>query len=164
MSGPAGFFELHVSVDGVEEINRRFVALHQRVSDLSPAFAAIGDELRADFGLNMATEGGRYGGWAPLAPSTIKEKARRWPGAPMEWRTGMLGRSLSQLGAPGNVSVVSAMSAMFGTSIPYATFQHFGTRRMPARKLVGLSWYTKSKIVRAVADYIRQASGGMATP
>lgn len=163
IGGPGGadLLQLSISVDGVEVAHKRFTALVARVTNLAPAYEAIGDELRADFALNLTTGGGRYGPWAPLAPSTIAEKARKWPGAPIMVRTGALAQSLASRSAPGNVSQISAMSAMFGTSIPYASFQHFGvpSRHLPARKLVGLSWYTKSKIIKAVADYINGLSG-----
>ena len=158
MSNPAGFFQLRISVDGVEVVNRKFAGLRDRLDDLSPAWQQVGAELRADFALNMLSEGGRYGGWAPLAPATIAEKARHWPGRLMEERTGTLLQSLGVQGALGNVTRVEKMSASFGTELYYAGFQHFGTRRgLPARALVGLSWYTRSKVVAVVGDYIRES-------
>ena len=158
MSNPAGFFQLKITIDGQDRVLRKFSALAARIADFSPAWEKVGGSLRADFALNMVTEGARYGGWAPLKPSTVREKARKYPGAPMEWRTGTLGRSLAEEGAPGNVSEIHAMSAMFGTRISYAGFQHFGTSRgLPARKLVGVRRETREIIVRDVGDFIRQS-------
>ena len=149
---------LSITVDGVEVVHRKFRALEGMVQDLSKAWEQVGAELRSDFAINMLTEGGRYAPWPELADSTIKEKARKYPGAPMEWRTGMLADSLADEGAPGNITEIHAMSAIFGTRIPYAGFQHFGTSRgLPARKLVGVSRYAEEKIVAAMGDYIRNS-------
>ena len=159
-----GMLEITFTVDGIDKVERRFVTFGHAFSTLKPAWDLIGQDVRADFMQNMIGEGwlfnktasGRAAQWAPLAASTVAERVRLGYGGehPILWRTGMLGESLAMAGAPGNISEVGDWEARFGTDIPYGRFHQLGTRRMPARPIVGLTRDRKAAVVRRLRDYL----------
>lgn len=167
--------EITFSVDGLVEVQQKFWTWGKAIEDLSPAWMDIGDDIRADNAANFASEGGWYSfgatvartgsgrgargsSWAPLAPSTVRERERLGYGGahPILVRQGDLMESLTVLGARGNITRIGPTSAEFGTAHPLAPFHHWGTRRMPARPLVGLTWRRKQGIVKRLGDYIRE--------
>lgn len=159
-----GMLDITFTVDGVDTVERAFVTFNASLSTLKPAWELIGGDVRADFMQNMIGEGwlfnktgsGRAAEWAPLAPSTVAERIRLGYGGdhPILWRTGALGESLAIEGAAGNLSDIQDWSAAFGTQIPYGRFHQTGTRRMPARPIVGLTRDRKAGVVRRLRDYI----------
>lgn len=153
-----GFLDITFSVDGVDEVRQSFVTWGKAIEDLTPAWQAVADDVRADFMLNMIGEGSLFaGGWAPLAESTLTEKRRAGYGAmPILWRSGDLGESLVTAGAEGNVSIIGPDGVTLGTAIRYASFHQQGTTKMPARKIVGLTWQRKSGVVKRLGDYVRE--------
>lgn len=144
-----------MAVNGIEELKRSFATWGAEISDLSEPFQQIADGLETDNMLNMTGEGILYaGGWAPLASSTISEKARAgYGGQPILVRTGELAQSLA--GGSGSVKQVTPTSLTVGTDDPIAKYHQYGTRKMPQRKIIGLSFAARSQVVRVLADYIR---------
>lgn len=184
MAGKGGFITFTIS--GGEQFTRKarqFATWGQRIQNLEPAWTLVGEDLLGDFAQNMVREGGFFGGgskWPPLAPSTIKEKAREGFGMmPMMWRTGALAESLAEKDAPGNIFMVSPNSLVVGTSIFYAPFHQYGSKKqklrttvkkvrggyqlgaesvsvLPRRQLVGISWARRSLIVRRLNTYVQE--------
>lgn len=148
--------QITFDMGGTDIVKQQFATYGADVSDLTPAWTQIADDVQADFALNMATEGGLFaGGWAPLKPNTIADRVRKGYGAgPILWRTGELAHSLS--GDSGYaVKEVRPDGVTVGTSLPYAGYHQTGTKKMPMRRVVGLSWARRSLVVRRLADYIR---------
>lgn len=162
MSGPGPrYADFSITVDDggtITAFRQRFATWGQSLVDLGPAWAKVGLRLMDDFRANFAAQGGMYGGWAPLAPSTIRQRVRLGFGPdPIMMRTGRLNESLAVPGAAGNVFEVAPDHVTVGSDVEYAKYQHFGTRRgLPARRLIGLSWETRSYALRAVADLVRE--------
>src|SRR5260221_14777116 len=100
----AGIVNLSVQVDG-QQIEQSFATWDAEIETLQPALEQIGDDLRADFALNMASEGALFAGafagsqWAPLAESTVRQRGSAHP---ILWRTGALGASLADRGGAGH--------------------------------------------------------------
>jgi phage gpG-like protein len=148
--------QITFDVSGIATVQQKFATYGADVKDLSVPFTEIADDLQADFTLNMATEGALFGGgWAPLAPSTIADRVRKGYGAgPILYRTGALANSLSGDNS-GAIKEVTPASVTVGTAVPYAGYHQTGTKKMPMRRIIGLSWARRSLIVRRLADYIR---------
>lgn len=165
MSGPGpGFADFRITVDDggtLRTFEARFATWGLRVRDMTPAWTKIGLRLMGDFRENFAAQGGAFMGtsaWAPLRPSTVRQRLKLgFGGGPIMMRTGTLVDSLSVPGAAGNVFEVGPEHVSVGSDVPYAPYQHWGTRRgLPARSLIGLTWETQSYALRAVADYVRE--------
>ena len=82
------------------------------------------------------TQGERGGtDWLPLNSAYELQKAKDYPGQPIERRTGALERALTG-DTPDSISRVDKEEFEFGTSLPYAQAQHGGTATIPARPLI----------------------------
>lgn len=76
------------------------------------------------------TSTGRWGQWRDLKPATKKEKYRLFGSAyPILLRTGTLKDSLAR-GGEGNITKVEKTSLQLGTTVPYAGYHQFGTKKM----------------------------------
>ena len=158
-----GFITLTIS--GGETIDlkvRQFGAFGKAISaeGLIPVWTQIGEDLQADFAVNMVSEGGQgfggKGGWPQLAPSTVRDRERKgFEGAhPILWRKGVLGESLASKTAAGSIFRVTPQGVSVGTSLFYAGWHQTGTPKMPARPIVGLTWYRRSALVARLNDYV----------
>lgn len=158
-----GFINITFSVVGGPEINRSLATWGAHIADMSEAWQQVGQDLLDSFRDNFTSEGGGFGGWsswAPLADSTVAERARLGYGGehPILQRTGQLMESLTTEGAPGNVFEVGPNSLTVGTEVYYAPFHQFGTRKMPSRPVVGLSWDMQSQIVDRLNTYVQSVA------
>lgn len=102
--------------------------------------------------------------WRPLKASTVAGRRRgKADGVPEIGRDS--GRTLSSFspgqdgkpsGAPGQVLETPPGRVLVGTAVPYAGYQHRGTRRTPARPFWPLDGSMPPAWSRALADQLRQ--------
>lgn len=188
--GGGGYITFTISDGGAMlNLQRRIMTWGIKITSLEPALEAVGLDLEGDFMQNMIAGGGLFmdgargaagGKWAPLAPSTIREKQRLGYGEmPIMWRTGDLAESLAIRGAPGNIFEVDATHVSVGTSIFYARFHQDGSQKqtlrttvqrvpggfhlgaemrptLPRRMLVGIRWNRVALIVRRINEYVQE--------
>lgn len=103
----------------------------QLVTDLPELFTMFGPVMGEIESEQWATEA--RGSWAPLAPSTVEQKAREgWP-PDILVRTGDLRDSLTD---PARALEVHLVEATYGTDVSYAGYHQDGTDRMPARQVI----------------------------
>lgn len=126
---------LTLEAAGLSELAQRFRDMRARAGDLSPAW---GEFLNwwADTNVeHFASRGRRWrSNWKPLAPSTVASKRREGLLAePLVASTALRGELT---GRPLGMERIEASSVEAGTDIAYARFHQFGTRRMPARRLI----------------------------
>jgi phage gpG-like protein len=154
---------IYITVSGADTVRRRLVTWGQQVTDLTPAWQQIADDLLGDWMWNITGEGGMYGAWAPLRPATVADRIRQGYGGdhPIMWRTGLLLRSLSAQGQPGNIVMTTPNSLTVGSTVPYAGYQQSGTSRMVARPLIGINRKEQANIINRlnvfIQDQVRQA-------
>ena len=183
-----GFISISLQVTGQRELTGKLATWGANVQHLTPAWEQVGDSLLQDFRQQFADEGGYLGAqvgpkWAPLKPSTIKDRLRHGYGAsPILVREGLLRDSLSWKNAAGNIFQATDSGITVGTTVRYAGFQQYGTHQhlvrdthqrknrhlysrlkqitgqggIPPRKMVGLKYSTRSAILRILGDYIRE--------
>ena len=141
-----GFLDISFEVEGQREVLGKLTTFGARIDNMAPAWEQVGTALLQDFAQNFRDEGGMFGRgawaqWQPLRPSTVADRRRLgYPGEhPILVREGNLMASVTQRGAAGNVFEVGPNSLVLGTTDRKAKYHQFGTRRMPARKIVGIS-------------------------
>ena len=107
--------QIKVVID-VSELRRKMERAG-RTLDPRGLLKAIGEAQLRWIGENFRTEGGKVGGWAPLAPNTLA--ARRGGGAVLQ-DSGKLRQSFTY-------SVIGDNLVEVGTNVPYAVFHEEGT-------------------------------------
>lgn len=86
---------------------------------------------------------GPFASWAPLAASTLADKARKgYPSPSPELRTGELRDSYEM--------TVNFPKAHVGSNSDIAVWQEMGTSKMPPRSIVGLAAVRKEKDVHQI--------------
>jgi hypothetical protein len=143
-----------MTIDGVVELKQSLATWGASLEDFSVPFTEIADGLTADNMLNMVSEGVLYGPWPPLAASTIANRVRRGYGSsPMLINSNDLAQSIA--GGAGAVREIGPLQMTLGTQVSYATYLQSGTKKMPARKIIGLVWNRKQQIIRTLGDFVR---------
>lgn len=121
MDGRSGF-KLTLSLQGLGGVQTSLAGLRRKVVDASPAFSKIDKSVTMMFKRQFDTEGA-FGGtpWKPLAPATIKARAK-----PGRGRGGILRdfntlwASLVNIGDPDGIRLIEPLRYTRGTRVPYA--------------------------------------------
>jgi phage gpG-like protein len=150
---------LSVDVFGDVQLDRRLLRFEEHAGDLSPVFEALADDFLDLEGRQFASEGGfASGGWAPLAPSTVR---RRGTAHPILTDSGDLRASLTQRDGKGSVRRISDDEMFVGTDVDYAQYHQTGTRRMPRRRPVELRNADRQRWVKAMQRFLTTGEAGM---
>lgn len=97
----------------------------------------------------FATEGGVYGSrWAPLAPSTVASKARRYPGRGILVASGKM--------RAGFVGTSGPRSTLIRNTVPHFKYPQRGTSKMPARVSMKLDAPRAKRVVSIIGEGLRQ--------
>ena len=111
--------------------------LTARLRDLAPSLSPLVGEIRRYFGEVFDTEGAAAGArWAPLSEATMRQKARAGKDLRPLVLDGTLMDSLA-LGGGYGYADLGPRELRVGTTDPAAALVSGGTRRMPARDVVG---------------------------
>lgn len=145
--------QLRVNVPG-KVIRRAFTRnqeVMENVGDLRPLFDAFGDYM-----LERIDKRFRYEGlpkrWAPLAPATLRDKARQgYAGRGILQRTGRLRRGFRAVSTPRTLQIINRRSVR-GVNL-YQVHQH-GTRTIPARRMVDFGDVERKALRRFTARYV----------
>lgn len=155
---------IELDVDGDVQLRRELLRWSGAVVDASPAFERIIMGGGRDFmglrkleGKQFATQGAfASGGWAPLAPSTVRAKARVGLDPRILHATGRLAKSLT--GGAGGIQIVNAHQFIFGTSVPYARFHQLG-KRLKRRRPIELRDRDRRAMVNVLQRHLRGELG-----
>lgn len=128
------YWDIEYEFIGDKALIQKMRAAERRADNLKPVFEFARDELRKANSANFSGGGLPAGGWKPLDAQYGAWKAVHFPGAPPMVQTGKLFRDLVTL--RGSENVITENYAQFGTSVEYAKFHQYGTRKMAPRKIV----------------------------
>jgi len=146
---------LCIEVAGETAIHRGIARISEGLDDCRPVWPAIEDDFYALEKAQFASQGAEGGSpWAPLALSTAKWRAVRFPGNPILVRTGDLEKSLTDPHDPNAVCVEGRGELTLGSRLPYGLYHQTGTRRMPARPLIQFSEAFRSAVMRHIQTYL----------
>lgn len=137
---------ISISIRGGRETSAKLGRIGTQLLNFTNPMKQIGEQF-VDFYSSepFVTEGGIYGDhWAALAPSTLREKANKFPGRGMEIRTGKM-----QQGFRAETNI---MSARIFNITDYFRFPQQGTSNMPQRLIMGLT----QERLKTVADIIKR--------
>jgi phage gpG-like protein len=125
---------------------------------LAAALKAVDQAFRRMERALFASEGSSGGSqWSALSPRYAKWKKRRYPGRKILQLKGQLRRSLAELGgqhiARAHYDGTHGLLEV-GTSVPYATYHHEGTGRMPKRDPIQMTAEQKAELKRVAIKAI----------
>ena len=136
------YMEISFEIQGGQKLSRLFPVARAEVDDLSEP---MGDSADLILETNESTFQREGPGWHFLAPATVAERERLgYPGEhPILVREGILKSSLTEKGAEGNIYEVGRQEMRVGSALKVsgwnlAMIHQFGTRRIPARPIIGL--------------------------
>ena len=125
--------------------------IEQGLQDQTPLWRNLRDNYISGVITRIFRSNGR-GTWRPTQRSNAILRDTR-----------ALFRSYTQRGSPGNISQVRPNRFTWGSNLPYARFHEEGTRRLPARPVVGLivrNRRTNPQVRRFAERYICRFTGG----
>lgn len=145
---------------GTKNVNKAVITTKDLRESLGIDFVSLKPAIIADIEKtitsavkkNFATQGAYSGEqWAPLKPSTIRDRKRRGfkPGPPLV-RSGELKRAATM---PVFTSSPLKQRVTFNVNNAYASFQNNGTRNIPARPFFRLS----EKDIEKIAGQIKKS-------
>lgn len=106
---------------GEKQFSREILRVGENAGNMRPAFDKVHDLILDVEGRQFKTQGGAYsGGWKPLAPATIRRKARKNLDPRILHATLRLRHSLTNEGHADHVYRASADEMFVGTKVPYA--------------------------------------------
>jgi hypothetical protein len=137
---------IRITVEGQEAFFAALAGLDARVSDLRPSWPKVDAVYVRGVREQFGSEGGRTGGWAALSEAYAREKAKTYPGKPIEQASGRLFASLTDKDAEGAIYDEQPDSFTRGSSLPYALKQH------ETRDLFGFRDEDGGEILAIIAD------------
>lgn len=135
-------------------VQSAFAGAIARLSDLTPMMANIGEHLQRRIDDGFRHEKDPYGqSWAPLAASTLKQKARNKRILKILQSRGTMRGTLTYQATGDRVRI--------GFNVFYADFHQRGTKRMVKRQLLpdvarGLPAQDVAAIVSIAADFLSE--------
>lgn len=155
-----GAVYLEIVANGEVLVRRRMLRFADSLAVPREGLEAAGVVIREAIEQQFDTEGGHAsGGWAPLADSTVREKARKGLDPHILRATDRLMTSLTRKFDPENIEAMDGVDAMkFGSSVPYGGYHQTGTSKMPRRRPVALTEADKIAIMKAIQLSIRKAA------
>jgi hypothetical protein len=145
---------------GDKLVRRRMLDVSDRGIDARPAFSQIADDLMVFETRRFDTEGN--GTWAPLAPTTVREKAERHLDPRILHATLALRRSLTRRGDPEQTLIIGSSFLVFGSKLKRGVYLQKGTRKMPARKPLGFNELQKRAVVKRLQRFVVTGEVGSA--
>jgi phage gpG-like protein len=148
--------KLKISID-VKESLEQMDGMKNRSKNFASVFEWAKHELEKANAENFALGGLPSGGWAPLSPRYAAWKSVHFPGSPVMVQTGELFRSLTSL--TNSAETITPTSASFGTTVEYAKFHQYGTRKMPARTIIFCPIEFADNVADKARDHILNDKG-----
>jgi phage gpG-like protein len=147
---------------GEDLVASKILGFGERATDLRPAFRKFADILHLSATRQFASAGGYgSGGWAPLAPSTLRRKEAAGLNNGVLQMTYQLRDSLT---GDSTDSIVNydRNEFEFGTRVPYARYHASGTSRMPRRRPMETTKSDRKGMTRAVYERVMFEQGRFA--
>ena len=136
-----------LKVTYVDGITARLTQVVSDLDDTSTLMRRIAGDLESAVEDNFDGEVDPDGvPFAPLSERYKKARFARGYTGPILQRTG--------IGVGSFVSKFTRTSAVVGTNIDYMEYHHYGTRKMPARRVLGFGRKLRNTISVRISDYL----------
>lgn len=136
-----------VTIKGLTDLTGLLSKIAEKVKSPQSGMRKAGEYL-LDFYQNKVfpSQGSALGGavWAPLASSTLTQKAKKYPGRGILVASGNLQRGFRMMAGPTYLKIFNV--------VPYGQFHMTGTSKMPQRMYMGLDDQQTGKVVGIIVE------------
>lgn len=148
--------DFHISVFGEEQAARSILRPAEHVAHPQPLWFSLTEDFVQLEEEQFDSQGTFSGGWAPLADSTISQKAAAGLDPRILHATLKLRESLTRMEAEGAVRIMTEDYMVFGSSIHYGKIHQTGApaANIPQRRPVELSTAHRVQMVKKVQRFI----------
>lgn len=152
-----GGFGVEIDVDGDVQISRELLRFAGRVTDASPVFRDIADDLREIEEGQFSSEGGRgSGGWKALKAETVAAKRAAGLDNGILKATEAMFRSLTQKSDPHHVEEITKDSLRFGSTDEKLPIHQAGApaNNLPQRRPLELTALDRTSITKKLQRFM----------
>ncbi len=143
---------IEADVAGDKQVSRDLLRIGSRADNMRPALLKVAELLAASSARRFSQQGP---GWAPLAETTLTQRALEGSGSRILDRSGALKGSVSKIGGAGQQLVATDSWLLFGTTVPYAGIHQHGAPHagIPQRKIFDLDGGARTAIVKTIQRF-----------
>lgn len=146
-------------VDGDVQVARDLLRFGEHASDARPVWDEIRKYLVAEEKKQFSSQGSHAsGGWAKLKQVTIDYKRRAGLDPKILHATLALRKSLTAVGAKGQMWESTPTHMVFGSALPYSKFHQKGTKNMAQRRPVELTTAARKHAVKLLQAFVVKAA------
>lgn len=148
---------LELDAYGDTQFAREILRVGDRAADMRPAFDDIRDMLLGVERKQFNSQGRAFsGGWAPLAPLTVKRKAARNLDPRILHATLRLRKSFTEKGHRDNVYRKTKDEMFFGSRVPYGGYHQHGNpdTNLPQRRPFQLNERTRREVIKILQRHL----------
>ncbi len=147
---------IEVVVTGDKEVEALIQSLIDHAGDITPAYVAVAESMRAYEGELFDSEGAISGEpWAPDSDETIRTKQQKGYPDEIEKATEELFHSLVDQANDLHIEEITPEYLRFGTSSEHAGYQQKGTSKAPVRKIIDFREQDVVGFTAIISHYIR---------
>jgi len=140
-------------IEGVKEFNRTLENITTDLKDFSEPLDECADNLLKSFETNYAAQGGLFGGWSPLARSTIERKIQKGWSLNILEATGKMRKNFEK-------EVTKDYARLFNPTSYFKYHQSRGSRtKLPRRVMMMIDKKRKDKIIESFRNFILRVTG-----
>lgn len=145
------FFDFRLTIDGDEVVAQRFKIASRKLLNFAEPLGNIGEMMLKDFDRNFTSEGAFLEDrWQQLAPSTLYEKSRKYPGKGILERTGKLRKSFEYR--------TRKESVILFNRTEYFPYHQLGSpsTNLPKRVMMKVTGRQQAKIAEQFTKYLNK--------
>lgn len=147
-------FKLEIHANGVKQTVRNLHKTADRLLDPSPGLAIVAERFNEIAKGEFDSQGGNFGGWDPLRPATLEDRARKGYGpTPILERSGDFMRGLTDDTDPEHVVRITPEELHWGSTTPFGNYHMTGTANMSARPPFRMDELDKKTVVVILRRY-----------
>lgn len=146
-------FQISFTIQGEKQLSRRLEIMTDGIKDFSDPFKKTAEYLVDAFKQSFDYQGSNIGvAWPPLKDSTLKQKAKNYPGAPMLVRTGAMKGAFQQ---SYSTDYAKVWNSVMGDYFKYHQSNE-PRSKIPRRQMMALNDNIKENIVKFFHEYIHK--------
>jgi len=133
-------------------VQRRFKVMGKYLKDFKKPLKESADFAKEMYEANFDKKGSEFGGWKPLAPSTLMAKTKAgYPSKPLI-RTGKMKGSF-------DTKELKKTKAVVWNKLQekYFKYHQLGTSKMPKRVMISINKKLEDKVQKFFKDYIHKS-------